>query len=156
VGSGPKLGRKRVTGWKQRSCVPPGRVKTNKQTSSISFLIVNYVPKLHVDLVGQTERSKKLGRLAFPDVRWARLLGKTAGQDCWARLPGKNARQECRASLPGKTAGQDCQARLPGKTAWQDCWARLQGKTYSPIKQNFQHIKPRSRSIFFDCLHILI
>jgi hypothetical protein len=28
----PKLGRKRVTGWKQRSCVPPGRVKTNKQT----------------------------------------------------------------------------------------------------------------------------
>jgi hypothetical protein len=27
----PKLGRKRVTGWKQRSCVPPGRVKTNKQ-----------------------------------------------------------------------------------------------------------------------------
>jgi hypothetical protein len=29
----PKLGRKRVTGWKQRSCVPPGRVKTNKQTN---------------------------------------------------------------------------------------------------------------------------
>jgi hypothetical protein len=28
----PKLGRKRVTGWKHRSCVPPGRVKTNKQT----------------------------------------------------------------------------------------------------------------------------
>jgi hypothetical protein len=28
----PKLGRKCVTGWKQRSCVPPGRVKTNKQT----------------------------------------------------------------------------------------------------------------------------
>jgi hypothetical protein len=28
----PKLGRKRVTGWKQRSCVPPRRVKTNKQT----------------------------------------------------------------------------------------------------------------------------
>jgi hypothetical protein len=28
----PKLGRKRVTAWKQRSCVPPGRVKTNKQT----------------------------------------------------------------------------------------------------------------------------
>jgi hypothetical protein len=28
----PKLGRKRVTGWKQRSCVHPGRVKTNKQT----------------------------------------------------------------------------------------------------------------------------
>jgi hypothetical protein len=26
----PKLGWKRVTGWKQRSCVPPGRVKTNK------------------------------------------------------------------------------------------------------------------------------
>jgi hypothetical protein len=31
----PKLGRKRVTGWKQRSCVPPGRVKTNKQTYKI-------------------------------------------------------------------------------------------------------------------------
>jgi hypothetical protein len=31
----PKLGRKRVTGWKQRSCVPPGRVKTNnKQTNN--------------------------------------------------------------------------------------------------------------------------
>jgi hypothetical protein len=29
----PKLGRKRVTGWKQRSCVPEGRVKTNKQTN---------------------------------------------------------------------------------------------------------------------------
>jgi hypothetical protein len=29
----PKLGRKRVTGWKQRSCIPPGRVKTNKQTN---------------------------------------------------------------------------------------------------------------------------
>jgi hypothetical protein len=29
----PKLVRKRVTGWKQRSCVPPGRVKTNKQTN---------------------------------------------------------------------------------------------------------------------------
>jgi hypothetical protein len=32
----PKLGRKRVTGWKQRSCVPPGRVKTNKQTNQFS------------------------------------------------------------------------------------------------------------------------
>jgi hypothetical protein len=32
----PKLGRKRVTGWKQRSCVPPGRVKTNKQTVTIN------------------------------------------------------------------------------------------------------------------------
>jgi hypothetical protein len=32
----PKLGRKRVTGWKQRSCVPPGRVKTNKQTMLFS------------------------------------------------------------------------------------------------------------------------
>jgi hypothetical protein len=29
----PKLGRKRVTGWKQRSCVPPEGVKTNKQTN---------------------------------------------------------------------------------------------------------------------------
>jgi hypothetical protein len=36
VGSGPKLGRKRVTGWKQRSCVSPGRVKTNKQMSDFS------------------------------------------------------------------------------------------------------------------------
>jgi hypothetical protein len=35
----PKLGRKRVTGWKQRSCVPPGRVKTNKQT--ILFIFAN-------------------------------------------------------------------------------------------------------------------
>jgi hypothetical protein len=33
----PKLGRKRVTGWKQRSCVPPGRVKTNKQTTKLLF-----------------------------------------------------------------------------------------------------------------------
>jgi hypothetical protein len=33
----PKLGRKRVTGWKQRSCVPPGRVKTNKQTKTRLF-----------------------------------------------------------------------------------------------------------------------
>jgi hypothetical protein len=32
----PKLGRKRVTGWKQRSCVPPGRVKTNKQTNKMT------------------------------------------------------------------------------------------------------------------------
>jgi hypothetical protein len=31
----PKLGRKRVTGWKQRSCVPPGRVKTKKQTNKV-------------------------------------------------------------------------------------------------------------------------
>jgi hypothetical protein len=34
----PKLGRKRVTGWKQRSCVPPGRVKTNKQTLLLLLL----------------------------------------------------------------------------------------------------------------------
>jgi hypothetical protein len=33
----PKLGRKRVTGWKQRSCVPPGRVKTNKQTNILQL-----------------------------------------------------------------------------------------------------------------------
>jgi hypothetical protein len=30
-------GRKRVTGWKQRSCVPPGRVKTNKQTYGMEW-----------------------------------------------------------------------------------------------------------------------
>jgi hypothetical protein len=35
----PKLGRKRVTGWKQRSCVPPGRVKTNKQTFTYQNII---------------------------------------------------------------------------------------------------------------------
>jgi hypothetical protein len=27
-----------VTGWKQRSCVLPGRVKTNKQTNKHHFL----------------------------------------------------------------------------------------------------------------------
>jgi hypothetical protein len=31
----PKLGRKRVTGWKQRSCVPPGRVITNKHDDPV-------------------------------------------------------------------------------------------------------------------------
>jgi hypothetical protein len=36
----PKLGRKRVTGWKQRSCVPPGRVKTNKQTNIFSGCVI--------------------------------------------------------------------------------------------------------------------
>jgi hypothetical protein len=35
----PKLGRKRVTGWKQRSCVPPGRVKTNKQTTYFRYTV---------------------------------------------------------------------------------------------------------------------
>jgi hypothetical protein len=35
----PKLGRKRVTGWKQRSCVPPGRVKTNKQNLAENVLV---------------------------------------------------------------------------------------------------------------------
>jgi hypothetical protein len=35
----PKLGRKRVTGWKQRSCVPPGRVK-NKQTNNFDLLLL--------------------------------------------------------------------------------------------------------------------
>jgi hypothetical protein len=38
----PKLGRKRVTGWKQRSCVPPGRVKTNKQTYLTKYQISNF------------------------------------------------------------------------------------------------------------------
>jgi hypothetical protein len=33
----PKLGRKRVTGWKQRSCVPPGRVKTNNTNNADIF-----------------------------------------------------------------------------------------------------------------------
>jgi hypothetical protein len=40
----PKLGRKRVTGWKQRSCVPPGRVmKTNKQTNKMSTFFVKNI-----------------------------------------------------------------------------------------------------------------
>jgi hypothetical protein len=48
-----------VTGWKQRSCVPPGRVKTNKQTN-IEFKIECSVPVIddffrntfsHVDAV---------------------------------------------------------------------------------------------------------
>jgi hypothetical protein len=34
----PKLGRKRVTGWKQRSCVPEGRMRTNKQTRMLLLL----------------------------------------------------------------------------------------------------------------------
>jgi hypothetical protein len=42
----PKLGRKRVTGWKQRSCVPPGRVKTNKQQS---------IKVIKKKFIGQTE-----------------------------------------------------------------------------------------------------
>jgi hypothetical protein len=40
----PKLGRKRVTGWKQRSCVPPGRVKTNKQTYLVGCIFEYSIP----------------------------------------------------------------------------------------------------------------
>jgi hypothetical protein len=49
----PKLGRKRVTGWKQRSCVPPGRVKTNKQTNTLesSITLVSYVKILLYEIV---------------------------------------------------------------------------------------------------------
>jgi hypothetical protein len=42
----PKLGRKRVTGWKQRSCVPPGRVKTNKQTMKGYITFNNKLSKI--------------------------------------------------------------------------------------------------------------
>jgi hypothetical protein len=34
-----------------------------------------------------------------------------------ARMLGKTAQQDCRARLPSKTAGQDCRERLTGKTA---------------------------------------
>jgi hypothetical protein len=51
----PKLGRKRVTGWKQRSCVPPGRVKTNKQTNLIMDMI-----ECVVDKVGDLEDPNNL------------------------------------------------------------------------------------------------
>jgi hypothetical protein len=53
----PKLGRKRVTGWKQRSCVPPGRVKTNKQIlimqyflNSILFIFIDTLDNLKAKL----------------------------------------------------------------------------------------------------------
>jgi hypothetical protein len=67
------------------------RKKRTNSTSSISFLIVNYVPKLHVGLVGfvtwerlhecswigLTERIPKPSGLAFPDIRFYRYPGKT-------------------------------------------------------------------------------
>jgi hypothetical protein len=43
----PKLGRKRVTGWKQRSCVPPGRVKTNNKQTICKKYSVHLLP-IHV------------------------------------------------------------------------------------------------------------
>jgi hypothetical protein len=45
------------------------------------------------------------------ESKLARMLGKTAQQDCRARLPSKTAGQDCRARLTGKTAGQDCRSR---------------------------------------------
>jgi hypothetical protein len=100
-------------------------------------------------------RARLPGQTAVPDCqvspnksqnehRQARLLGKTAGQDCREKLPGKTAGQDCRTRLPGQTAGQDCRAR---KTTGQDCWASLNKS------QNKQ--KAPSRSIAASLDHCL-
>jgi hypothetical protein len=47
----PKLGRKRVTGWKQRSCVPPGRVKTTTiMTTPINSWSDGLTDNFHLNL----------------------------------------------------------------------------------------------------------
>jgi hypothetical protein len=67
------------------------REKRTNSTSSISFLIVNYVPKLHVDLVGffslgtavrvQFDRSNreesKTGRVVIPGCPVLHISGKS-------------------------------------------------------------------------------
>jgi hypothetical protein len=65
----PKLGRKRVTGWKQRSCVPPGRVKTNKQTTVLmgnfnkDLKIHHHLNRVIIAHILTPRRSKKMGSI---------------------------------------------------------------------------------------------